>query len=96
LDDGIVAIEEQAIASPAAENEARILACGSDLVARGLIGSDLMASEDQSESKQHQQHDQRMNEGASDGIHQNPLSSQNTAKNDTLISDGRLHMTLDV
>jgi hypothetical protein len=55
-----------------------------------------MASEDQVESKQHQKHYQRVDEGASDGIHQNPPSSQSTAKNDTLISDGQLHMTLDV
>jgi hypothetical protein len=54
LDDGIVAIEEQAIASPAAENEARILACRSDLIAGSAIGSDWVVGEDQVQAKEDQ------------------------------------------
>jgi hypothetical protein len=93
LDDGLEAVEQQPVSSSATENEARILACGSDLVARSSIGSDLAAGEDQGESQQHHQQDQQADEGAPDGSHQNPPNSQSIATNDTSISNGRLDMT---
>jgi hypothetical protein len=94
LDDWIEAIQEQPVANSSTWNEARILACGFDLLARGLIGSNLVVAEDQVQSKQRHHHYQHVDDGAPDGIHQIPPNSQSITKNDTLILNSRLDMTL--